>query len=82
MLHDLNHAAAVADRVVLLHQGRVHAVGAPADVLTTEHLTEVYGLPSTPLSTRRPAAVRIEPQGRHLHRRRLPGARTPTERNR
>ena len=45
VLHDLNHAAAVADQVVLLHQGRVHAAGAPVEVLTAEHLSEVYGLP-------------------------------------
>ena len=63
MLHDLNHAAAVADRVVLLHHGRVRAAGDPADVLTAEHLTEVYGLADrTPRSTPRRAAVRVEPQ--------------------
>ncbi len=44
VLHDLDHAAAVADRVVLLHRGRVRADGAPADVLTSAHLTEVYGI--------------------------------------
>lgn len=45
VLHDLNHAAAVADRVVLLHQGGVRAAGDPRDVLTPDHLSEVYGLP-------------------------------------
>ena len=45
VLHDLNHAAAIADRVVLLHQGRVHTSATPVDVLTGEHLSEVYGLP-------------------------------------
>ena len=44
VLHDLNQAATVADRMVLLHRGRVRVVGAPRDVLTSEHLTEVYGI--------------------------------------
>ena len=45
MLHDLNHAAAVADRVALLHRGRIRISGTPAEVLTSEHLTEVYSIP-------------------------------------
>ena len=36
VLHDLSHAAAIADQVVLLGAGRVHAAGDPAQVLTTE----------------------------------------------
>lgn len=44
VLHDLNQAAAVADRVVLLHQGIIRATGAPADVLTSELLTDIYGI--------------------------------------
>ncbi|MFI9470228.1 ABC transporter ATP-binding protein [Streptomyces sp. NPDC052492] len=44
VLHDLDQAAAVADRVVLLADGRVVAEGAPEDVLTPERLTEVYGI--------------------------------------
>ena len=43
--HDLNLAAALSDRVVLLDQGTVAAHGAPADVLDPELLTRVYGLP-------------------------------------
>ena len=69
VLHDLNQTATVADRVVLLHHGRVRAAGDPADVLTVEHLSEVYGLPieATPdLDTGR---LRIEPRGRHRIRR-------------
>ena len=45
VLHDLDHAAAVADRVAVLHDGRVHACGSPAEVLTSEVLSEVYGIP-------------------------------------
>lgn len=44
VLHDLNQAAAVADRIVLLHAGRVIADGDPEDVLTPERLTGTYGI--------------------------------------
>jgi len=45
VLHDLNLAAAFADRVALLAAGRLVAAGPPAEVLTPERLGEVYGLP-------------------------------------
>jgi iron complex transport system ATP-binding protein len=44
VLHDLDQAAAVADRIVLLHAGRVVAEGHPEDVLTAERLTKTYGI--------------------------------------
>ncbi|WP_053642945.1 MULTISPECIES: ABC transporter ATP-binding protein [unclassified Streptomyces] len=44
VLHDLDQAAAVADRVVLLSTGRVVADGSPQDVLTAERLTDTYGI--------------------------------------
>ncbi|WP_208321988.1 ABC transporter ATP-binding protein [Paramicrobacterium chengjingii] len=45
VLHDLNHAAAVADHVVLLSAGRVRATGSPAEVFGAGVLSEVYGIP-------------------------------------
>src|SRR5690606_22354723 len=45
VLHDLNQAAALADRLALVHQGKLVAVGTPETVLTSEILTEVYGIP-------------------------------------
>jgi ferric hydroxamate transport system ATP-binding protein len=45
VLHDLDQAAAVSDRVALLHGGRLLAQGRAEDVLTAERLTEVYGIP-------------------------------------
>nr|WP_246304128.1 ABC transporter ATP-binding protein [Nocardioides thalensis] len=69
VLHDLNHAASVADEVVLLHQGRVRAAGAPAEVLTADHLSEVYGLPIVSTEDPETGRVRVEPRGKH-HRRR------------
>ncbi|MEU1820460.1 ABC transporter ATP-binding protein [Streptomyces roseifaciens] len=44
VLHDLDQAAAVADRIVLLRAGRVIADGDPEDVLTPERLTDTYGI--------------------------------------
>ncbi|MFD7075444.1 ABC transporter ATP-binding protein [Nocardioides sp. NPDC059952] len=69
VLHDLNQTAAVADQVVLLHHGVVHATGEPADVLTAEHLSEVYGLPIEVTSDLETGRVRVEPRGRHHARR-------------
>ncbi|MFJ3499332.1 MULTISPECIES: ABC transporter ATP-binding protein [unclassified Streptomyces] len=65
VLHDLDQAAAVADRVVLLHAGRVVADGSPQDVLTAERLTDTYGIrievDTDPLTGR----LRTRAVGRH-----------------
>jgi iron complex transport system ATP-binding protein len=42
VLHDLNLAAAYADKVVLLQDGRVAADGSPWDVLTQDLIERVY----------------------------------------
>lgn len=44
VLHDLNEAAHVADRVVVLAGGRLLACGAPRDVLEPGLLEHVYGI--------------------------------------
>ena len=43
-LHDLNLAAQYADRVALLSNGAVAAIGTPEEVLTEENLSPAYGL--------------------------------------
>jgi iron complex transport system ATP-binding protein len=43
--HDLNLAAALADRAVLLDGGAVAAEGTPAEVLRPDVLSRVYGVP-------------------------------------
>ncbi|MEM6387138.1 MAG: ATP-binding cassette domain-containing protein [Pseudomonadota bacterium] len=42
VLHDLNLAAAFADHVILLQEGRIAQAGAPQDVFTTDTLSQVY----------------------------------------
>lgn len=49
-LHDLNLAACYCDRLVLLHEGGVHAEGSPSEVLTPDVLERVYGLRARVLS--------------------------------
>jgi iron complex transport system ATP-binding protein len=44
VLHDPNQAMAFADRVSLLRSGELIASGPPADVLTAERLSELYGI--------------------------------------
>ena len=44
VLHDLNLAAAAADRLLVLSRGRVVADGPPEPVLTAERVQEVWGL--------------------------------------
>jgi iron complex transport system ATP-binding protein len=42
VVHDLALAAAAADRVVVVHDGRTEAAGAPTDVLTPERLERIW----------------------------------------
>ncbi|MCA3771277.1 ABC transporter ATP-binding protein, partial [Cutibacterium sp.] len=49
-LHDLNLAACYCDRLVLLHEGGVHAEGSPSEVLTPDVLERVYGFRARVLS--------------------------------
>jgi iron complex transport system ATP-binding protein len=44
-LHDLNLAAVYADRVALINNGELMVAGTPAEVLTADRLSQVYGVP-------------------------------------
>lgn len=44
VLHDLNQAARHADHLIMLNNGRVAALGTPAEVLTSENVGEVFGV--------------------------------------
>lgn len=80
VLHDLDQAAAVADRVALLDEGRIVADGLPEDVLTPERLSDVYGIRidvDTDPSTGR---LRTRAIGRHHSRSTSTGTGTRSER--
>jgi len=46
VLHDLNHAARYADRIIAMRAGRVIAHGTPEDVVTGETVHDVFGIPA------------------------------------
>ena len=58
VVHDLNLAARFADQIVLLNQGRVVANGTPAEVLTADHIRDVFGV--------EPTFIPVEQSGLHL----------------
>lgn len=68
VLHDLNQAADVADEITLLHHGVIRATGAPEDVLTSELLSEVYGLPVTAHRDPVTSTVSVQPVHRTIRR--------------
>ncbi len=69
VLHDLDQAAAVADQVVLLDEGRVRAGGTPEEVLTSERLSDTYGLRVDVAVDAITGFLRTRPVGRHSARR-------------
>lgn len=62
VLHDLGLAAAYADRICVLEDGRAVADGPPADVLTEELLTRVYGHPVEVFEHPRSGATLVLPR--------------------
>ncbi len=51
VLHDLNLAARYSDRLALLYQGRLAALGSPPQVLTQENLAQVFGITASLIDT-------------------------------
>ena len=45
VLHELNLAARYADRIVVLHAGRIVADAEPSEALIAEHISVIYGHP-------------------------------------
>lgn len=64
VLHDLDHAARVADTLILMSDGRIHAAGSPLDVLTADNISDVYDI-SVEVTVDGSGRLRIDPVGRH-----------------
>jgi iron complex transport system ATP-binding protein len=64
-IHDLALAARIADRVVILHHGRIVADGTPQAALTPPTLRAVYGIDAQWFSVRERSAPMIAIHGRH-----------------
>jgi ferric hydroxamate transport system ATP-binding protein len=65
VLHDLDHAAQVADHLLLMASGRVLAEGPAPDVLTAENIHRAYGLNVEVSLDERSRRLRIDPVSRH-----------------
>ena len=51
VLHDLTLASLYCERLILLHEGRLHRIGLPMDVLTEEVIEDVYRTRVTVMET-------------------------------
>ena len=65
VLHDLNLAARYADHLIALADGRLHAAGHPAEVLTEENVRAVFGLDSQVIADPTSGKPLMLPIGRH-----------------
>ncbi|MFD4990046.1 ABC transporter ATP-binding protein [Streptomyces sp. NPDC058374] len=65
VLHDLNLAARYADHLIALAEGRLHAHGTPAEVLTEETVRVVFGLESRIIEDPVSGRPLMLPIGRH-----------------
>ncbi len=50
-VHDLNFAYHYADRVILMNNGKIIAMGTPDEVMTRDHIISVYGVPMQFITT-------------------------------
>ncbi|MER7046175.1 ABC transporter ATP-binding protein [Streptomyces jumonjinensis] len=73
VLHDLNQAARYATHLIALHEGRVVAEGAPADVVTAELVERVFGVKSQVIEDPESGTPLVVP----VARRRAAVSRTP-----
>jgi iron complex transport system ATP-binding protein len=65
VLHDLNLAIRYADTLVAVKEGRIHAMGAPEDVITSELIEEVFGLSNQITIDPVSGKPMVTPIGRH-----------------
>ncbi|WP_309103389.1 ABC transporter ATP-binding protein [Microbacterium sp.] len=65
VLHDLNLAARYADELVAMKDGRVHAIGAPSEVVTSGLVEEVFGMANQITTDPVSGKPMVTPIGRH-----------------
>nr|WP_269328755.1 ABC transporter ATP-binding protein [Kineosporia babensis] len=65
VLHDLNLAARYCDQLIAIADGKVHAAGDPADVLTEDMVRAVFGLDSKVITDPTSGGPLMLPIGRH-----------------
>lgn len=65
VLHDLNLAARYSDELVAMRRGAVHAIGAPADILTHDLVEEVFGMANQITIDPVSGKPLVSPIGRH-----------------
>jgi len=56
-LHDINLALRFSDKVILMKNGRVFAMGTPEEVITAENISEVYGVKAVVIRNPHPAVL-------------------------
>ena len=66
VLHDLSAAAAYADHVVVVAQGRVVKQGPPAEILDAQTISEVYGIGVEVLQDSAGNPVLVPQRGQYL----------------
>lgn len=65
VLHDLNLAARYADELIAMKGGRVHAVGAPDRIMTSELVEAVFGMANRVDADPATGKPMVTPMGRH-----------------
>ncbi len=58
-IHDINIAAKFADRILLLHEGKIVSNGTPSEVLTPENIATVFGVTSQIIPSKDDKPMRI-----------------------
>jgi iron complex transport system ATP-binding protein len=70
VLHDLNLAALLAERIVVLDRGRINRDGHPGETITDEMLARVFGIETTVSRAPAPGTPFVLPQAMMPHFRR------------
>ncbi len=65
VLHDLNLAIRYADTLVAVKDGKIHAMGDPAEVVSSALIEEVFGLPNQITLDPVSGKPMVTPIGRH-----------------